>query len=91
MSSTAEKLLQRHHKLTHSEMMKVVSHVQREQGEWWLNTLMMEGCEVPFRYRRKTRYKSLQGQRVNLTYYPYNESVAGMMLEVMRVVRVRVA
>ena len=69
MKSSPEKLLDTHRELVHSEEQKVVSHVQRETGEWFLNTLMIEGCDVPFRYRRKERYKSLAGQRVNLTYY----------------------
>jgi hypothetical protein len=65
--------------------------VQREAGEWYINTLMIEGCDVPFRYRRKEPYRSLQGQRVNLTYYRGSESVAGMEMEVMKVVRVKIA
>ena len=65
MHSSPEKLLDTHRELVHSEMMKVLSHVQRESGEWVINTLMLEGCEVPFHYNRKERYKSLQGQRVN--------------------------
>ena len=72
-------------------MLKVASHVQREEGDWIINTLMVEGCEAPFKYKRKRAYKSLQGQRVNLTYYPGTESVAGFELEVMNIVRVRVA
>jgi hypothetical protein len=86
-----EKLLKAHENLTHSEMMKVVSHVQREQGEWLINTLMIEGCSAPFRYKRKKKYKNLEGQRVNLTYYPEVEKVAGFELEVMTVVRVKIA
>ena len=90
MKTAPEKLLKRHPELVHSEMRNVVSHVQREAGEWTLNTLMIEGCEVPFRYQRKKRYKSLQGQRVNLTYYPVAEVVAGMDFETMRVVRIKI-
>jgi hypothetical protein len=70
-------------------MLKVTSHVQRESGEWFLNTLMVEGHEVPFKYKRKKRYKSLEGQRVNMTYYPVTEQVAGLEFEVMKVVRVK--
>lgn len=91
MKSSPEKLLKSHHELVHSDMQKVLSHVQREQGEWFINTLMIEGCDAPFRYRRKERYKSLQGQRVNLTYYRSVESVAGMGMEVMKVVRIKIA
>ena len=91
MKSDPEELLKKHRQLVHSEMRKVVSHVQRDAGEWTLNTLMIEGCEVPFRYRRKRAYRSLQGKRVNLTYYPAEEQVAGMAFEVMRVVRIRIA
>ncbi len=91
MKSNPEQLLKAHRELVHSDMVKVVSHVQRESGEWFLNTLMIEGCDAPFRYRRKERYKSLQGQRVNLTYYRDTESLAGMQMEVMKVVRVKIA
>lgn len=89
MKSQAEKLLKRHRELIHSESMKVVSHVQRPSGDWILNTLMLEGYDVPFQYRRQKRYKSLKGGRVNLTYYASTQEVAGFSLEVMKVVRVR--
>lgn len=91
MPSSIDKLLKKHQKLTQSDMLKVASHVQREQGEWIINTLMIEGQPVPFIYKRKRRYKSLQGQRVNITYYPAVDSVAGIEFEVMKVVRIRVA
>lgn len=91
MKTEPGNLLQKHPELVHSEMRKVISHVQRESGEWIVNTVMIEGCEVPFRYQRKKRYRSLQGQRVNLTYYPADEQVAGMTFEIMRVVRIRIA
>lgn len=84
-----KKLLEKHQELTHSEMLKVTSHVQREQGDWFLNTLMIEGYEVPFKYKRKKIYKNLSGQRVNLTYYPQMENVAGFELETMKVVRIK--
>ena len=86
-----EKLLKTHHKLVHSEMVKVVSHVQRDTREWIINTLMIEGCDVPFKYKRKKMYKNIEGQRVNLTYYPAVEAVAGIEMEVMKVVRIKVA
>jgi len=91
MKSPVDKLLNNHQKLTHSDMMKVSSHVQRESGEWFINTLMIEDIDVPFKYKRKQRYKSLQGQRVNLTYYPATENVAGITMEVMNVVRIKVS
>ena len=86
-----EKLIKKHEKLTHSEMMKVTSHVQREKDGWFLNTVMIEGCEAPFRYKRKKKYKNLQGQRVNLTYYPTIENIAGIKMEMMNVVRIKVS
>jgi len=91
MASTPDKLLRSHQALVQSDNRKVLSHMQRVAGEWHLNTLMIEGCEAPFRYRRKQPYKSLEGQRVNLTYYPSRETVAGISMEVMKVVRVRIA
>jgi len=91
MNSGPENLLKKHAELVHSEMRKVNSHVQRVAGEWIVNTIMIEGCEVPFKYQRKKRYKSLQGQRVNLTYYPATEQVAGLDFETMRVVRIKIA
>jgi len=33
--------------------MKVTPHVQREQGDWILHTLMVEGCDVPFKLNIK--------------------------------------
>lgn len=91
MSSTPEKLLKAHRELVHSDNRKVTSHVQRLAGDWYINTLMLEGCEAPFRYKRSQPYKSLEGQRVNLTYYRSNETVGGLSMEVMKVVRIRVA
>ena len=91
MDRDVKKLTTRHEKLTHSEMLKVASHVQRESGEWMLNTLMIDGYDVPFKYKRKRLYKSLQGQRVNLTYYPTVEVVAGIEFEIMKVVRIKVS
>ena len=89
MKTDPDKLTQKHKELTHTDMLKVTSHVQRESGEWFLNTVMVEGYEVPFKYKRKKRYKSLEGGRVNMTYYPVTENVAGMEFEVMKVVRVK--
>lgn len=89
MKSEPDKLLERHEQLVHSQLRKVTSHVQRESGEWIINTLMTEGCEVPFRYKRKRLYRSLVGALVNLTYYPTAESVAGIEVEIMNVVRIK--
>jgi len=52
---------------------------------------MIDGCDAPFRYKCKKKYKNLQGQRVNLTYYPSSENVAGMDMEVMNVIRVKIS
>lgn len=91
MQSDPEKLLKRHAKLVHSDMLKVISHVQRNEGGWIVNTLLVEGHEVPFSYKRKQQYKNLTGQRVNLTYYPAIKMVAGIEFEVMNVVRIKIA
>ena len=90
METDANKLVKKHHELTHSEAQKVISHVQRDTREWVLNTLMIEGCDVPFKFKRKQAYKNVQGARVNLTYYPAIEEVAGIEFEVMNVVRIKV-
>jgi hypothetical protein len=89
MKSLPEQLTIKHPALTHSDGVRVMSHVQREAGEWFVNTLMIENCEVPFKYRRKKRYKNLEGQQVNLTYYPGVESVAGLEIEIMTIVRIK--
>ena len=91
MKSPVDKLLKSHQQLTHSDMMKVVSHVQRESGEWFINTLMIEDVDIAFKYKRKKLYKNLKGQRVNLTYYPDTEEVAGFKIEIMKVVRIKVS
>jgi hypothetical protein len=89
MQSDPKKLVAKNKNLTHSELMKVTSHVQRVQGEWILHSLMVEGCEVPFKFKRKGNYQSLKGARVNMTYYSEQETVAGMNFEVMKVVRIK--
>ena len=91
MKSAADKLLKKNDQLNHLEMVKVVSHVQREieAGAWISNSLMLESYDVPFKYRRKKKYRSLQGARVNVTYYPDVEKIAGMDIEFMKVVRIR--
>ena len=89
MQSDPKKLLEKNKALIHSELMKVLSHVQRKQGEWILHTVMVEGCDVPFKFKRKGEYKNLKGARVNMTYYPTQETVAGMDFEMMKVVRIK--
>jgi hypothetical protein len=91
MKSDANQLRKKNRNLTHSEMQKVLSHVQRQKGDWIYNTVMIEACSVPFKFKRKERYHDLKGARVNLTYYPTTEVVAGMDFEVMKVVRIRIA
>ncbi|SDI80657.1 hypothetical protein SAMN04488540_103153 [Ferrimonas sediminum] len=88
-ASDPDALIQRHQKLVHSEYQKVASHVQRDSGDWVNNTLMLDGHQVAFKYKRKQRYQSLKGARVNLTYYVDVETVAGFEVEVMRVVRIK--
>jgi hypothetical protein len=89
--SEIDKLLDRHEVLTHSEELIVVSHVQRQEDQWFVNTLLIKGYDVPFKFRRKKNYKNLAGARVNLTYYPITEEVAGMQFEAMKVVRIKVS
>lgn len=91
MKSDPDKLIKKHKKLVHSEMMKVISHVQRNDGDWIINTLMIEGYDVPFKYKRQKPYKNLKGQRVNLTYYPVTEVIADIEFEVMNVVRIKIS
>lgn len=89
MKSDVDKLLKKNHQLNQLDNVKVMSHVQRVSGDWWLNTLMIDGYDVPFKYKRKKQYKQLTGGNVNLTYYAHTEIVAGMEFEMMQVVRVR--
>ena len=91
MQSDPKKLLKKNQNLTHSEMQKVVSHVQRDDDDWVINTVMVEGCDVPFKFKRKEQYKNLKGARVNITYYPSTENVAGISFEIMNVVRIKIA
>ena len=88
MKSKTDKLLDKNKALIHSEFQKVVSHVQRESGEWIQNTVMIEDCDVPFKYKRKKKYKSLKGGRVNIVYYRSQETVAGLAFETMNVVKI---
>jgi hypothetical protein len=84
-----EALLKKHKNLVHSENLKVISHVQRQDGDWIRHTVMIEDVEVPFVFRRQKPYKSLLGARVNLTYYPQVEEVAGFEFDYMKVVRIK--
>ena len=65
--TVANKLVTKHPQLTHTENIKVISHVQREADDWIINTIMLDGVSVPFKYKRKKLYKNIQGQRVNIT------------------------
>lgn len=89
MKSDPKKLLKKNQQLNHLDSVKVQSHIQRESGDWIVNTLMIENYDVPFKYSRKKMYRSLQGARVNLTYYAQIENVAGLEFESMKVVRIR--
>ena len=87
--SDVDRLLKKHGQLNQLDSVKVVSHVQREKDDWIINTVMLEGYDVPFKYKRRTTYKNLKGAQVNLTFYAEKESVAGIVFEVMNVVRIR--
>lgn len=89
--SPVEKLLTNHPNLTHSTDVKVISHIQREKDEWFINTIMLDNIDVPFTYKRKKLYKSLKGARVNITYYPSSQILAGMEIEIMKIVRIKLA
>lgn len=89
--SDPSKLIKKHQELTHSEAVRVISHVQRDKDEWILNTVMIEDCEAPFKFKRKQQYKNLKGARVNITYYPTVEVVAGLDFDIMNVVRIKIA
>ncbi len=87
--SESKKIAEKHPQLILSTDKKVNSHIQREDGEWIINTLMIEGADVPFIYKRKKRYKCLKGSRVNLTYYPEIRKVGSLEIETMKVVSVK--
>lgn len=89
ITSNATDLIEKHRNLIHSENQKVISHAMREKGDWTLHTLMIEGCDAPFKFKRTQAYRSLKGDRVNMTYYASKENVAGMDFEVMNVVRIK--
>ena len=87
--SDLKKLLKNHEQLNQLDHVKVESHVQRSTDDWVINTIMLEGYDVAFKYKRKKVYKNLKGAQVNLTFYPETESIAGIAFEVMHVVRIR--
>ena len=87
--SDVKKLLNKHGQLNQLDNVKVESHVQRDKDEWVINTIMLEGYDVPFKYSRKTVYRSLQGARVDLTFYPDTQLIAGVDFEIMNVARIR--
>ena len=89
MKSEADKLQKKHAGLNQLDSVKVISHVQRERGDWFLNTLMLDGYTVAFKYSRKKRYRSLEGGSVNVTYYPDIDVVAGLEFDCTKVVRIR--
>jgi hypothetical protein len=91
MTKEIDKLLSKHKQLIHSENQKVLSHVQRETSEWVHNTVMVQGCDVPFKYNRKQKYKSLKGAVVNITYYPATEVIAGFEMEIMKTTRIKIS
>lgn len=89
MNKAVKKMLATHGHLVHSEGVTVTSHTQREKAEWILHTVMIEDYDVPFKFKRRKQYKSLQGQKVNIIYYPDTETVAGFEIEIMQVVRIK--
>jgi len=89
VKSDPNKLLKKHRTLNQLDSIKVTSHVQREKEDWILNTIMLEGYDVPFKYQRKKQYQNLKGAQVNLTYYAHAETVAGIEFEYMKIVRIR--
>ena len=90
MKST-KKFLAENDNLIHSTMQKITSHVQRQKGEWIFNTVLVEGHDVPFKYKRLKTYKSLKGARVDMIYYPDTENIAGMNFEIMKVIKINLS
>ncbi|MGL4516940.1 hypothetical protein [Shewanella sp.] len=89
MNKAVKKMLANHERLIHSDGVTVLSHTQREKGDWVQHTVMVENCDVPFKFRRVKKYKSLQGQKISVVYYPETELVAGFEIEIMQVVRIK--
>jgi hypothetical protein len=65
--------------------------VQRAEDGWFVNTLLITSSDVPFVFKRRKKYKSLENSVVNLTYYPEIKEIAGMEFEIMKVVRIKVS
>ncbi len=91
MVKSLKKLLAENDRLIHSSMKKVESHVQRQVNEWIHNTVLIEGYDIPFKYKRQKKYKSLKGARVDLIYYPDLESIAGIEFEYMKVIQINLS
>ncbi|MGL4612815.1 MAG: hypothetical protein ACRCVV_02695 [Shewanella sp.] len=89
MNKAVKKMLANHERLIHSDGVTVLSHTQREKGDWVQHTVMVENCDVPFKFRRVKKYKNLQGQKISVVYYPETELVAGFEIEIMQVVRIK--
>ena len=89
MTSDLVKMLSKHQQLTHSVDIKVTSHTQRDVGDWIQHTIMVENCNVPFKFNRAKAYRSLKGAKVNLTYYPSVETIAGFDIDIMKIVRIK--
>jgi len=49
---------------------------------------MVDGCDVPFKFKCKDKYQNLKGAKVNITYYQQQQVFAGVAFEVMKVVRI---
>jgi len=86
-----KKHLDEHNNLVHSTLQKIESHVQRQVGNWIHNTILLAHHDVPFKYKRKKKYRNLKGARVDLLYYAGVEVVAGMEFEVMNVVKINIS
>jgi hypothetical protein len=52
---------------------------------------MAEGVDAPFKFKRKEKYQSLKGKRVNLTYYAERELIAGIEMDYLKVVRIKIS
>lgn len=89
MATESKKIAGKHPELILSMEKKVSSHVQRDDGDWFINTIMIEGFDVPFIYRRKKKYKNLKGAQVNLTYYPETKTLGSIEFETMKVVSIK--
>lgn len=89
MKSDSDKLIAKHAQLIHSEGLTVCSHTQRDDGEWIQHSLMIDGYNVPFKFKRKSKYRTLVGAKVNMTYYADSITVAGLEFEIMKVVRIK--